>query len=75
MALHNEMSYNPFPPRRIAFFCQSAPAPGTGQTPLGCSAEILRAMEPELVKRFSRDGLKYIVNSPTRGGFLFFSAH
>lgn len=68
MALHNEMSYNPFPPRRIAFFCHSAPVPGTGQTPLGCSAEILRAMDSELVKRFTKHGLKYIVNSPTRGG-------
>lgn len=65
MALHNEMSYNPFPPRHIAFFCESSPASG-GQTPIASSREILARMPNGIRERFA-PGIRYVVNSPSQG--------
>lgn len=67
MAMHNEMSYNQLPPRKIAFFCETPPVPGTGQTPIASSRKILSRIDPRIVARFKQKGLKYIVNAPSKG--------
>ena len=67
MALHNEMSYNPAPPSKIAFFCEVAPEPGTGRTALASSEEILCRIPEHVVKAFKEKGLMYIVNAPSEG--------
>merc|ERR1712087_58056 len=67
MAVHNEMSYNPHPPSKIAFFCETPPAPGTGRTPIASSEEILRKLPADMVNRFKSTGLRYIVNASSKG--------
>ena len=67
MALHNEMSYNPSPPSKIAFFCEVTPEKGTGRTPLASSEEILTRVPAEVRKIYKEKGLMYIVNAPSEG--------
>ena len=59
ISLHNEMSYLSSWPRRL-FFCSILPAAQGGQTPLARSADVLRAMPPEILDRFRERGISYI---------------
>jgi alpha-ketoglutarate-dependent taurine dioxygenase len=58
LPLHNEMSYLPDPPRRIAFFCEIAPKVG-GETPLADSREIYQRVPLAVREAFESRGIRY----------------
>lgn len=58
LPLHNEMSYLPEPPRRIAFFCD-VPASSGGETPLADSREIYKRIPPATRAVFEKSGIRY----------------
>jgi len=66
--LHCEYSYYPEMPRYIYFFCVSAPNHG-GETPIGDMRRVLKRLDPELVNRFQRLGVRYIYNLHDGMGF------
>jgi alpha-ketoglutarate-dependent taurine dioxygenase len=68
MAVHNEMSYTPNPPEKIFFFCQTAPVPGQGQTPIADSRKIYQSFPSALRDKFIAKGLRYIRNLPQSEG-------
>jgi alpha-ketoglutarate-dependent taurine dioxygenase len=59
---HCEMSFIRRPPRRLFFCCLVEPAAGSGETPLADFRAVLRALDPELVKRFEERGLRIVRN-------------
>lgn len=59
--LHNEMSYSVRWPRRLYFFCATAPQTG-GETPLADSRRILAAMPAPILEEFERRQLMYVRN-------------
>lgn len=68
LSLHNELSYTDVYPRLLFFACLQAPESG-GETTLGDSRRILRAIEPEVTERFRKRQVRYLRNlSPFRGG-------
>jgi alpha-ketoglutarate-dependent taurine dioxygenase len=56
------MSFIRRPPRRLFFCCLVEPAAGSGETPLADFRAVLRALDPELVKRFEERGLRIVRN-------------
>jgi alpha-ketoglutarate-dependent taurine dioxygenase len=58
LALHNELSYSEIYPRRLYFFCHTAPQIG-GETTLGDSRRILRNIEPKIVALFKNKKIRY----------------
>jgi len=56
IALHNEYSSSMRFPLKVWFFCNRAPVPGTGQTPVASTRKILARMDPEVVDEFRRKG-------------------
>jgi alpha-ketoglutarate-dependent taurine dioxygenase len=68
LSLHNELSYTDLYPRLLFFACLQAPESG-GETTLGDSRRILRAIDPEVANRFRERRVRYLRNlSPIRGG-------
>jgi alpha-ketoglutarate-dependent taurine dioxygenase len=61
LALHNELSYSDAYPERIYFLCVIEPADG-GETTLGDSRSILKAMPASVRSTFERKGVCYIRN-------------
>jgi len=59
--LHNEMSYSLRWPRRLYFFCATAPQAG-GETPLADSRRVLQAMPASIAEEFERRELMYVRN-------------
>jgi alpha-ketoglutarate-dependent taurine dioxygenase len=55
---HNEMSYMPNPPRRLAFFCEIEPDHG-GETPLADSRVIYEQLSLEVRSEFEAKGIRY----------------
>lgn len=55
IALHNELSYVPRPPRRLAFCCLVAPKTG-GQTQIADVRNVHRRLDPALVAEFEARG-------------------
>ncbi len=55
IGLHNELSYVPRPPRRVAFCCLVAPESG-GQTQLADVRNVYRRVDPALVAEFEARG-------------------
>jgi alpha-ketoglutarate-dependent taurine dioxygenase len=55
MCMHHELSYAAELPGTLLFACLTAPAKG-GRTALADSQRVLRALPPELVAPFERDG-------------------
>jgi alpha-ketoglutarate-dependent taurine dioxygenase len=55
---HNEMSYMPSPPRRLAFFCEVEPEHG-GETPLADSRLIYAQIPQEVRSEFEQKGVCY----------------
>jgi len=55
---HHEMSYMPDPPRRLAFFCETAPREG-GETPLADSRKIYGLIPEEVRAEFEAKGIRY----------------
>lgn len=61
ITLHNELSYTAQWPSRI-FFCCTIPAATGGETPIADCRKIFKNMNPELVARIEKHGIKYIRN-------------
>lgn len=66
--LHCELSYTPFPPNRILFFCQT-PAEKGGETPIADMCAVYRALDSEVKQRLEDRGLRLIQNVPTKAFF------
>ena len=58
LPLHNELSYTFEWPEYLFFYCEMPAAVG-GETPIADSREILKRLDPELVRRFKSSGLRY----------------
>jgi alpha-ketoglutarate-dependent taurine dioxygenase len=61
LSLHNELSYTYRWPEHLFFYCVEASGRG-GETSLGDSRAILKAMDAEVVREFKRRGVKYVRN-------------
>jgi alpha-ketoglutarate-dependent taurine dioxygenase len=59
---HNEMSFVAHPPRSVFFWCQSAPAIGSGETPLADMRRVYRDLDPSVRGRFERRGIRLVRN-------------
>lgn len=59
LALHNELSYSDKYPRHVYFCCLTAPENGGGETPIGDSRRILKAIAPEIVREFKAKKIRY----------------
>lgn len=70
--LHHELSCTTEAPANICFFCEIAPAPGTGQTILGSTEKITKAIKknPALWKLFENRMIKYTSRHPPRGNIF-----
>lgn len=70
--LHHELSYSNSPPSYISFYCQNAPEKGTGQTILGRTENITRALKdtPEVWNFFKDQTLTYTSRHPPNGNFF-----
>lgn len=67
LPLHNELSYADIHPKRLFFFCLTAPEQG-GETTLGDSRRILERIDAGVVERFKTLGIRYVRNlSPAKG--------
>lgn len=58
---HCEMSFLPNPPRKLFFFCETAPEMG-GETPLVNFRKVYEQMDPEIRQEFESRGIKNIRN-------------
>lgn len=61
LVLHQEKSYMPHPPRRIAFFCERPAAVG-GETIIGDMRAVTRRLEGSVLDRFAARGVAYFRN-------------
>jgi alpha-ketoglutarate-dependent taurine dioxygenase len=68
IVMHNELSYAHQPPRRILFFCHTAPA-YQGETPIVDCRRVLDLMNPELRERFAERRIKYVKYMHGGSGF------
>jgi hypothetical protein len=59
LSLHNELSYAGVQPRRLFFFCETAPREG-GETTVADSRRILAAIDPAVAGEFRKRALRYI---------------
>ncbi|MGB5306295.1 MAG: TauD/TfdA family dioxygenase [Gammaproteobacteria bacterium] len=59
--LHNELSYAKDWPRRVYFFCQTAPH-NAGETTIADGRRVLAAVDPGIVARFREKGVMYVQN-------------
>ena len=58
LSLHNELSYTYRYPEYLFFYCQT-PADFGGETPIADSRSILKALDPDLVRRFKDRKIRY----------------
>lgn len=58
---HNEHSYSPVFPLKIFLWCDIAPL-SRGETPIGDTRAITRAIDPQVRERFARLGIMYVRN-------------
>jgi alpha-ketoglutarate-dependent taurine dioxygenase len=58
---HNENSYAITFPRKLYFWCETAPSQG-GETPLGDTRKILTRIVPPILKKFAETGWMYVRN-------------
>jgi alpha-ketoglutarate-dependent taurine dioxygenase len=58
---HNESSHLSSWPTRINFYC-ALPAQQGGATPVADCREVVKAMDPEVLRTFEEKGLKYVRN-------------
>jgi alpha-ketoglutarate-dependent taurine dioxygenase len=59
---HCEMSFTKNPPRRLFFACLVEPAEGSGETPLCDFRRVLADLDPALVERFEKRGIRIVRN-------------
>lgn len=69
IGLHNELSYSDRFPRNLAFLCES-PATSGGETALADGRSVLAQLDPEIVERFERSGVRYEFAYPDRSRAL-----
>jgi alpha-ketoglutarate-dependent taurine dioxygenase len=67
LALHNELSYTSDYPLRLYFLCLVAPADG-GETTIGDSRRILARIDPAILAKLRRAGVRYIRNLSSAEG-------
>lgn len=58
---HNEHSYSPLFPLKLFLWCDIAPQ-FRGETPIGDTREIFRAIDPAVRERFARQKIMYVRN-------------
>lgn len=58
---HNEMSYMPNWPSKIAFYCDIEPPIG-GETPICSNRQFTKKLDPKIFQRFTEKKVKYIRN-------------
>jgi alpha-ketoglutarate-dependent taurine dioxygenase len=58
---HNEHSYSPVFPLRLFLWCDIAPG-YKGETPIGDTREIFRAIDPAVKEKFARKKIMYVRN-------------
>lgn len=71
LAPHNEQAYlsrdgKPTYPRKLFFCCLQPPGSG-GETPVTLNADVHKALDPEVLKKFEEHGVKYrqkLINAP-----------
>lgn len=70
--LHHELSCTTAPLTYLCFYCEIAPPPGTGQTLLGKTEEVTKAMQahPEVWNLFEGKTIRYISRHPPEGSFF-----
>ena len=59
---HCEMTFVAHPPRRVFFCCLTAPAAGSGETPLVDFRTVYRDLDPAVRKRFEQGGIRIVRN-------------
>jgi alpha-ketoglutarate-dependent taurine dioxygenase len=59
---HCEMSFTKRPPRRLFFCCLVEPQAGAGETPLCDFRRVLADLDPALVERFEKRGIRIVRN-------------
>jgi alpha-ketoglutarate-dependent taurine dioxygenase len=59
---HCEMSFTKNPPRRLFFSCLVEPAEGSGETPLCDFRRVLADLDPAIVERFEKRGIRIVRN-------------
>jgi alpha-ketoglutarate-dependent taurine dioxygenase len=62
IAQHCEMSFLRSPPERVFFGCLEPPAAGSGETPLTDCRRVWRDLDPEVLERFARAGIRIVRN-------------
>ncbi|HWX40369.1 MAG TPA: amino acid adenylation domain-containing protein [Blastocatellia bacterium] len=67
ISLHNELSYAHKWPGRLLFYCAIAPLQG-GETAIADCREVLRMLDPKIVTKFERLGVKYVRRLHAGGG-------
>lgn len=72
ITLHHELSCTNTPLAYIAFFCEIAPSPGTGQTLLGSTKTVTQRLvqEPEVWDSFFGKTIKYTSRHPPAGSYF-----
>lgn len=70
--LHNELSCSNYAPDYICFYCDIAPAPGSGQTILGKTEAITQdiLLHPDIWNFFNGRNIRYISRHPPAGSFF-----
>lgn len=70
--LHHELSCTTHPLTYFCFYCEIAPTPGTGQTLLGKTEEVTKAMQahPEVWNLFEGQTIRYTSRHPPEGSFF-----
>jgi len=62
IAQHCEMSFTADPPRRLFFCCFEPPAEGSGETSLADFRRVFQDLDPELLDRFNKGGIRIVRN-------------
>ena len=70
---HCEMSFTRTPPRRLFFSCLVQPADGSGETPLCDFRRVLEDLDPDLVARFEKRGIRVVRNYAGTGSVSRFN--
>lgn len=72
ISLHHELSCTLNPLAYLCFYCEIAPPPGTGQTLLGKTEEVTKAMQatPEVWDLFAGKTIRYVSRHPPEGNYF-----
>lgn len=68
LSMHSEYSYSNHWPARLFFCCIVAPLEG-GETPIADNREVLKSLDPEIVRQFRQKKVMYLRNLHEGKGF------